>query len=84
MERHFDEELKELHKVILEMAAMAQEAIRNSIGALKNCQKQEAQNVINADDEIDKLELIIDEKCIDLIARYQPVYCNWYEDKCRA
>lgn len=73
MERHFDEELKELHKAILEMAALAQEAIRNSIEALKNRQKREAQNVINADDEIDKLELIIDEKCIDLIARYQPM-----------
>jgi phosphate transport system protein len=73
MERHFDEELKELHKEILKMATMTQEAIRKSIEALKNRDKSEAQAVIDADDKIDELELVIDEKGIDLIARYQPM-----------
>jgi phosphate transport system protein len=73
MERHVDEELKELHKEILKMATMTQEAIHKSIEALKNREKTEAQGVIDADDKIDELELVIDEKCIDLIARYQPM-----------
>jgi phosphate transport system protein len=73
MERHFDEELKELHEDILKMATMAQEAIHKSIEALKNRTKSEAQEVIDADDKIDRLELVIDEKCIDLIARHQPM-----------
>ena len=73
MERHFDEELKELHGEILKMATMAQEAIYKSIEALKNRSKSEAQGVIDTDDKIDELELIIDEKCIDLIARHQPM-----------
>jgi len=73
MERHFDEELKELHKEILKMATMTQEAIRKSIEALKDRQKSEAQGVIDSDNKIDELELVIDEKCIDLIARYQPM-----------
>lgn len=73
MERHFDEELEELHKEILKMATMTQEAIRKSIEALKNRQKSEAQEVIDSDNKIDELELVIDEKCIDLIARYQPM-----------
>ncbi|MEW6009389.1 MAG: phosphate signaling complex protein PhoU [Candidatus Omnitrophota bacterium] len=73
MERHLDEELKELHKEILAMAAMAQEAIFKSIEALKNRDKAQAQGTINADTKIDELELAIDERCIDLIARYQPM-----------
>jgi len=73
MERHFDEELKELHKEILRMAVLAQEAIYNSIESLKNRDKERAQQIINADIKIDELELEIDERCIDLIARYQPM-----------
>ena len=73
MERHFDEELKTLYKDILKMGVMAQEAIYKSIEALKNRDKQGAKEVIDTDDKIDELELVIDEKCIDLIARYQPM-----------
>lgn len=73
MERHFDEELTELHKEILQMGALAQEAIYKSIEALKNRDRSQAQEVISADRKVDELELVIDERCIDLIARYQPL-----------
>ena len=73
MERHFDEELKDLHKDILQMAAMVEESIYKSIEALKDRDKPLADEVINADGKIDRLELVIDEKCIDLIARHQPM-----------
>ena len=65
MERHFDEELKGLHKELLKMAVLAQEAIYKSIEALKNRDKSHAQDVIDKDDKIDELELEIDERCID-------------------
>jgi phosphate transport system protein len=73
MQRHFDEELKELHKEILKMGVMVQETIFKSIEALKNRDKAMAQEVINTDSKIDELELLIDEKCIDLIACHQPM-----------
>lgn len=73
MERYFDSELEELHKDILKMGALAQEAIFKSVEALKNRDKKQAMDVITADKKIDELELAIDEKCIDLIARYQPM-----------
>jgi len=73
MERHFDAELKELHKEVLKMGVMAQEAIYKSIEALKNRDKLMAQQIIDDDDKIDELELAIDERCIDLIARHQPM-----------
>ncbi|MFA5157360.1 MAG: phosphate signaling complex protein PhoU [Candidatus Omnitrophota bacterium] len=73
MQRHLDEELKELHKDILKMGVMVQEEIYKSVEALKDRERQKAQEVISADSRIDELELVIDEKCIDLIARYQPM-----------
>jgi phosphate transport system protein len=73
MERHVDQELKELKEDILRMGALAEEAIYKSVEALKNRDKEMAQGVIDHDANIDKLELTVDEKCIDLIARYQPM-----------
>jgi len=73
MERHVDQELKELNKEILSLGALAEEAIYKSIEALKDRDKEMAKKVIDNDADIDKLELAIDEKCIDLIARYQPM-----------
>lgn len=73
MERYLDEELKELQKDILKIGVMTQEEIFNSIEALKNRDRNLAKEVINADTKIDEMELVIDDKCIDLIARYQPM-----------
>ncbi len=73
MERHVDQELKELKTDILKMGSFAEEAIYKSIEALKNREKELAENIIDSDMNVDRLELAIDEKCIDLIARYQPM-----------
>ncbi|RJP27916.1 MAG: phosphate transport system regulatory protein PhoU [Candidatus Omnitrophota bacterium] len=73
MERYFDEEMRQLNKDILKMAVASQEAIYKSVEALKNRDKEMAALVINSDEKIDKMELANDEKCIDLIARHQPM-----------
>lgn len=73
MERHFDEELKGLSQDILKIGIFAEEAIRKSVDALKNRDKKIAKSVIEDDAKIDALELLIDEKCIELIARHQPL-----------
>jgi len=73
MERHFDEELKGLNQDILKMGILAQEAIYKSIESLKNRDQELAKSVIENDAKIDSLELVIDEKCVDLIALHQPL-----------
>ena len=73
MERHVDQELGSLNQDILKMGAFSEEAIYKSIEALKNKDGKLAKSVIDNDHNIDQLELDIDEKCIDLIARYQPM-----------
>jgi phosphate transport system protein len=73
MERHFDTELDELKRRIIEMGTLAEEAIYKSIEALKSRNAELARSVIDDDRNIDTLELLVDEKCVDLIARYQPM-----------
>ena len=73
MGKHFDEELKDLNNDILKMGVFAEEAIYKSVEALKNGDKNMAQEVISNDKVIDELELTVDEKCLDLIARHQPM-----------
>ena len=73
MQRHFDEELQDLNQDILKMGILAQEAIYKSIESLKNRDGALAKSVIDNDAKIDRLELVVDEKCVDLIARHQPL-----------
>jgi len=71
--RHFHQELSELNKEILKLGGMVEESISRSIESLKKRDIQLAKKVINSDEVIDKLELEIDERCIDLLALYQPM-----------
>lgn len=73
MERHFDEELRELNERLLRMAAMAEESVARSVKALVERDKRLAQNVIDSDDEINMLEIEIDELCLRLLALRQPI-----------
>ncbi|HNQ50225.1 MAG TPA: phosphate signaling complex protein PhoU [Candidatus Omnitrophota bacterium] len=73
MQRHFDDQLKDLHQEILKMGVMTQEAIFRSIEALKSRDRAQAEDVIAHDKKIDSMENAIDEQCIDLIARNQPM-----------
>lgn len=73
MERHFDEELRQLKGELLRMARMAQEAITLAVEALKDRDAAAAQRVIDSDVGMDSLELAIDDRCLDLIALHQPM-----------
>ncbi|MEI8176799.1 MAG: phosphate signaling complex protein PhoU [Candidatus Omnitrophota bacterium] len=73
MERHFDEELADLKKNILEMGSLVEAAIVKSIEALKQQSKSIANEVIANDKIIDEMELKIDEQCLDLLALRQPM-----------
>lgn len=73
MHRHFDEELRNLKGELERMAALAQSAITEAAGALKNRDAAAAQRVIDSDVRMDSLELVIDDKCLDLIALHQPM-----------
>lgn len=72
MKRHFDEELTDLHKLILRMSGLTEESIARSLDALQTLDKDKAQGVISEDIKVNELEVSIDDKCLHLIALYQP------------
>ena len=72
MERHFDEELKQLKERLLAMAGMAEQAVGRAIQALVDRAPALAQEVIREDAQINQLEVQIEETCLSLLARYQP------------
>lgn len=73
VERHFDEELTTLKTDLIKMDSLVEEAIFKSVEAIKNRDKQMAQEVIDGDSRIDEMENIIEENAIGLLALRQPM-----------
>lgn len=71
--RTFDDELKELNRMILEMGGLVEGAISRSVESLKKKDEEMAKDVIRGDDRINKLEVEVDEKCVTLLALRQPM-----------
>jgi len=77
MGSHFEESLQRDSKVIrskvLEMAALADRALKDSLRALTERNRQLAYSVILRDKNIDELEQEIDRLCLEFLVRQQPV-----------
>ncbi len=71
--RSFHEELQQLIAQLLMMGDMVEQSIAKSIKALKEQDLELARQVVEEDDAIDALELEIEAKCLELIARQQPM-----------
>lgn len=71
--RHFDQELTEVRELLLEMASRAEAQLRSAIDDAKAKDTQSALKTIGRDREVDDLELEIEEKTIQLLARRQPM-----------
>ncbi len=73
MDRHFDEELQKVKKNLLEMASLVDKSITKALEALKNRDLKMASEVKEIDHRIDRFEIAIEDQCVELIARHQPV-----------
>jgi len=73
VERHLDQELADLNKLLLKMGTLVETAIFESIEALKELNAERALKVVSDDKVIDELENSIDECCLDLLALQQPM-----------
>ena len=67
-----ERELEHIRSDILRMGSQVESAIERSIESLKNRDTQLAQQVINDDEEINKLRFAIEEQCLELLATQQP------------
>ncbi|WML43106.1 phosphate signaling complex protein PhoU [Neobacillus sp. PS3-40] len=70
---NFDSNLKQLKDMLIEMARKSENAIKESIDALKLQDLDKAKQIINNDTIIDDLEHEINDKAIILIAKESPV-----------
>ncbi|ANM29960.1 hypothetical protein ABI59_10830 [Acidobacteria bacterium Mor1] len=70
---HFAEQLEQLSEMIMRMGGMTEEAIGKSVRAMTNRDSTLAQEVIDGDLEIDRLELEIDDFIVELLVRQQPM-----------
>ena len=70
---HFQKELTKLNDLILKMGGMVEQSIFRSVDALKKADPRMAQKVADDDDTIDKVELEVDDLCLELLATQQPM-----------
>lgn len=73
MRRLFDEELADLDASFTEMGMLVSETIGKSVTAFVNHDRETAQRIIAADEQINQREVAIEKKTFEMIALYQPV-----------
>ena len=73
MERHFDEELKDLRQKLLQMADTAQEMIGLAVKALVERNKALTEKVFTLEDSVNRMEIEIEEEVLRLLALRQPI-----------
>lgn len=73
MALHMLRELDKLKRKMLSLSALAEESLRKAVEALEKRDAALARRIIDADYEIDQMEVEVEEDCLKLLALYQPV-----------
>jgi phosphate transport system protein len=73
MARLFDEELKTLKEKLMRMSCLIEESIALAIKGLKDRKETLAKEVLKREEMVNLLDIEIDELCLKLLARRQPM-----------
>ena len=73
MQRHFDEQIADLKQELLLMSGRAEAIIRKALESLSRRDPALAEEVFGDDSTIDRMEIDIEERCIQLLALQQPL-----------
>jgi phosphate transport system protein len=73
MQRHFDQQIEDLKQQLLLMSGRAESIIRKALESLTRRDPVLADEVIADDKLIDRMEIDIEEACIQLLALQQPL-----------
>ena len=73
METHLQQELNRLKAELLKMAGLAEQAIRNAVEALVKRNTSLAEKAIAEDEKLNEMEILIDDRCLKLLALHQPL-----------
>jgi phosphate transport system protein len=72
-DREYEQELEQLRNAVLLMGARVEQMTKSALDAFARHDVDLAKGTIALDSEIDRLELDIDERCVRVLARRQPV-----------
>jgi len=73
VKEHFSEQLEVLRRNLILMGGEVERQIQHAIEALTEVDEKKAAEVIAADSEIDRMEMVIEEQAVHLLALQQPV-----------
>ena len=73
LEESLERDIERIRHQVLEMAALAERALKDCVAALNEGNRQLAYSVILRDQRIDELEKEIDRLCLEFLVRQQPV-----------
>jgi phosphate transport system protein len=73
MRQNFQADLAALKEDLLQMGTLVEERISEAVTSLSNGDLELAQSIVDRDDEIDRMNLEIEKKCLTLIALQQPI-----------
>ena len=73
MERQFHHDLETLKGELLRMGGLAESIVQKSVEALRRRDLALAEAVLQDDQQLDRMEVDIEQHCIDLLARQQPM-----------
>ncbi len=72
MERHFDQDLQQVKERILSMGSLTETMIHIAIKALTERKRELTRTVYRQEEDVNKLQIEIDERCLRMIALHQP------------
>jgi len=70
--RQYEEDLRALRAGLLKMGGLVERQIVEAVDALVNRDSEHAREVIQRDEEVNRMDNEIDEQCIQLLALHQP------------
>ena len=73
MSIHLQKELTKIKKSVLTLGAMVEERVRMASTSIYERDAEMARHVIQADHEVDAMEVEIEEECLKILALHQPV-----------
>ena len=73
MSKYLHRELEKIKKKILSLGALVEERVRMAAAAVASLDTAIARKIIDADWEIDDMEVEIEEECLKILALHQPV-----------
>jgi phosphate transport system protein len=71
--RHFQEELDELKRRLLEMGGLAEDRLQHAVKSVVERDLALMERVLGGDADINRLHVEIDDRCVKLLALHQPM-----------